>query len=338
MDESKAGVSACNLGFSIRDPEGNRFITRLFQDENSKHFALTSNSNNNNFNYYLFRESHRLTFNVDYDVDEGRMPERVTLFVNAIDEGGAISTATVSVVVRDVNDNIPHFNNIINTVPIDITYQKSPGLLRPFKATDDDAGTNGDIDYRLVQVVPPNAINFVSVLGNGDIHYMRQYPENLAGSSVYLSVEAKDRGSPALSSTGTVVITLEATTTTSTTVTTTTSTTTIPTTIIPTTTPDPGFFEKAENVAIFSILMILLLLAFLIGLYFLFRWCITGSCCGGGGGQDGICDNCCRPPPPRRVQPSPMTYEDFDMPPVTASDYKSDFWHTGYHYAHGRPY
>ncbi|XP_055954302.1 uncharacterized protein LOC126808841 isoform X4 [Patella vulgata] len=67
MDESQAGVSACNLSFIIRDPEGNRFITRLSQDENSNRFALTSNSNND-----------RLTFNVDYDVDQGRMPERVT--------------------------------------------------------------------------------------------------------------------------------------------------------------------------------------------------------------------------------------------------------------------
>ncbi|KAK6186786.1 hypothetical protein SNE40_006060 [Patella caerulea] len=336
MDESQAGVSACNLGFSIRDPEGNRFITRLFQDENSNRFALTSNSNNNNQNNNFFTDDDRLTFNVDYDVDQGRMPERVTLFVNAVDEFGAISTATVSVVIRDVNDNVPEFN-IINTA-VDVTYQTSTGLLGSIQATDDDAGTNGEIDYRLVQVVPPNAINFVSVLGNGDIQYIRQYPDSLAGSSVYLSVEAKDRGTPTRSSTGTVVITLEATTTTSTTTTTTTTTTTIPTTFIPTTTPEPGFFDKPENVAIFSILMILLLLAFLIGLYFLFRWCITGSCCGGGTGQGGICDNCCRPPPPRRVQPSPMGYEDFDMPPVTASDYKGDFWNTGDYYVHGRPY
>ncbi|XP_055955101.1 protocadherin Fat 2 [Patella vulgata] len=96
MDESQAGVSACNLGFSIRDPEGNRFITRLFQDENSNRFALTANSNNNNQNNNFFTEDDRLTFNVDYDVDQGRMPERVTLFVN-VDEFGAISTATVSV-------------------------------------------------------------------------------------------------------------------------------------------------------------------------------------------------------------------------------------------------
>ncbi|ESP03362.1 hypothetical protein LOTGIDRAFT_237680 [Lottia gigantea] len=353
MDESMAGESACNLGFNIKDPEGNQFITRLFQDDNSNRFALTSTSNNLNNDF--FGENDRLTFNTNYDVDEGRMPSRmrllilgafsllmikmgdmivqVTLFVNAIDEFGATGTATISVVVRDVNDNTPEFD-LINTA-IEVDYSTNTGLLGVIRASDDDDGTNGELDYRLVSVVPPNAINYVSILGNGDIQYIRQYPDSLAGSSVYLSVEAKDRGTPAKSSTGTVVVSLIATTTTSTTPLPTTTTTISTTTL--TTTTEAEFFDKSENVAIFAVLMVLLLLLLLLALYFCFRWCITGSCTGGspGGGGGGMCD-CCQPaaPPPRRV--TPIVYEEF--PPVTSGDYKGDFWRSGDYYESGRPF
>ncbi|KAK3573779.1 hypothetical protein QTP86_032950 [Hemibagrus guttatus] len=90
--------------------------------------------------------------------------DQYRLLVTASDgHPGGTSTATVSVVVTDVNDNDPTFDL---TLPRNLTVQEeranlSVGLVR---ATDPDAGLNGQVRYRLL-----THTSFFSITANGSI-------------------------------------------------------------------------------------------------------------------------------------------------------------------------
>ncbi|KAK6186785.1 hypothetical protein SNE40_006059 [Patella caerulea] len=274
--ESNAGGSSCDLGFNIRDPESNAFSITLLPGNNSNRFAL-SNSNNNNNGFT--NTNQRLTFNIDYDVDEAQLPTSVVLTVAAVDTIGATGTARISISIADANDNSPIFSPILASLAVD--YNTQIGIVGAITATDKDRGTNGQIDYTLINVIPPNYVTYVFALGNGEIQYARQYDDTIAGSSAFLTIRAVDRGSPRRSSTGTIAVSFLATTTTSTTTTTTPSTITPPTTttVATTTTTEYNFFAHSENIVLFSAFLITMLVALLVGLFFCVRLTTLGYCC-----------------------------------------------------------
>ncbi|KAK6167560.1 hypothetical protein SNE40_021557 [Patella caerulea] len=339
--ESPAGESFCDVRFTATDPDNDAVTISLAGDFNNR-FALTDNNR-------------RLTFAVDYDLESVAFPSSVILNVVATDPFGATGTTTLNIAVTDINDNDPVFTTEITTIPVE--YATGIGRIGAFTATDTDQGSNGDLEYELVNIFPPDAATHFNLFNNGELHYLSQFPDTLARTTALIVAKATDKGSPRRSATGTIALTFGTTTTTSTTTMTTTTmtttTTTTTTTAPPTTTPF-DFWARPENVAMFAILMTLLALALLAALLFCLRYCLTGACCGGppifsvfrrfcgqcctGCCEPGACSgfvercrgcdcdcDCCRPP---KVRPQV----------VQSIDYNEDFWRKSDHYESGKPF
>ncbi|ESP03385.1 hypothetical protein LOTGIDRAFT_171473 [Lottia gigantea] len=340
LSESQAGGSFCDVSFRATDPDNDAVVLSLAGNFSEK-FALTDNNR-------------RLTFAVDYDLEAVGSPTSVKLTVVATDPLGATGTTLINVAIADVNDNDPVFTTEMTIIPIE--YVTSRGVIGALTATDRDLGTNGDLEFSLISISPPDAATHFRLFQNGEIHYLSQFPDTLAGTTALVVAQATDKGTPSRSATSTIALafgtTTTSTTTTASTTTQTTTTTTTTTTVAPTPAPF-DFWSRPENIAMFTILMLLLLLLLLALLWLCLRLCL-GSLgrLGGGGAQPGVCASCfgqcCRPGacsgfvescrdcdcdcdccrPPRRIQPQI----------VTSLDYDEDFWNRREHYESGNPY
>ncbi|TRY57827.1 hypothetical protein DNTS_022741, partial [Danionella cerebrum] len=83
--------------------------------------------------------------------------DQYRLIVTASDgHPGGISTATVSIVITDVNDNDPTFDL---TFPRNLTVREEEANVFVGQATDPDAGLNGQVRYRLLSFVSLFSIN-----------------------------------------------------------------------------------------------------------------------------------------------------------------------------------
>ncbi|XP_061915589.1 protocadherin-15-like [Entelurus aequoreus] len=112
--------------------------------------------------------------------------DRYRLVVTASDGNpGGTSTTTVGVVVTDVNDNDPEFED---TAPLNFTVQEEKANLfvGQVKATDPDAGANGQVHYRIV-----NHPDLFVISANGSI-YTRVPLDRELRSRYQLVVEASD--------------------------------------------------------------------------------------------------------------------------------------------------
>uniref|UniRef100_A0AAX7SJT2 Protocadherin-15 n=1 Tax=Astatotilapia calliptera TaxID=8154 RepID=A0AAX7SJT2_ASTCA len=110
-----------------------------------------------------------------------------TLVVTASDghpEG--TSTATVSIVVTDVNDNDPLFDT---SLPVNLTVieEQKHAYVGQVKATDPDLGANGQVHYRLV-----NHQGLFSINATGTITTAVPLDREVRRSHYYLTVEAWD--------------------------------------------------------------------------------------------------------------------------------------------------
>ncbi|ESO85311.1 hypothetical protein LOTGIDRAFT_167888 [Lottia gigantea] len=267
LKEASAGGSLCDLSVTIRDPENNAYSLDFLPGNNSNRFGL------------LNTDRMRLTFNIDYDVDDAQLPSNAILTLAAVDSIGATGTAKVAINIADENDNAPIFSEVLQAITVD--YNTKLGIVGSVKATDKDKGSNGQIDYKMMGINPPNYLTYTFALGNGEIQYARNYDDRIAGTSAFMTILATDRGSPRRSSTGTVVVSFLATTTTQPPTTTTRSTTPTPTTTTtkPTTTTEYNFFAHSENVALFTAFVVAILLAAIIGMFLCARLSTLGYCC-----------------------------------------------------------
>uniref|UniRef100_A0A665X9G9 Protocadherin-15 n=1 Tax=Echeneis naucrates TaxID=173247 RepID=A0A665X9G9_ECHNA len=112
--------------------------------------------------------------------------DQYRLIVTASDGNpGGTSTATVNIVVTDVNDNDPVFNL---TAPVNFTVQEEQANLfvGHVRATDPDAGANGQVRYRIV-----NHPDLFIVSENGSIYTKVPLDRELQ-SQYDLVVEASD--------------------------------------------------------------------------------------------------------------------------------------------------
>ncbi|XP_071266111.1 protocadherin-15-like [Salvelinus alpinus] len=112
--------------------------------------------------------------------------DRYTLVVTASDghpEG--TSTATVNIVVTDVNDNDPVFDPLMPQ-NVTVTEEEANSFVGQVKATDPDAGVNGQVRYRLV-----NHANLFRVNSNGTISTAVPLDREVRGQ-YDLIVEAED--------------------------------------------------------------------------------------------------------------------------------------------------
>ncbi|XP_016523417.1 protocadherin-15 isoform X2 [Poecilia formosa] len=112
--------------------------------------------------------------------------DQYRLIVTASDGNpGGTSTATVSIVVTDVNDNDPKFNITLGT---NFTVQEEQVNLfvGQVRATDPDAGANGQVYYRIV-----NFPDLFVISANGSIYTKRPLDRELR-DQYSLIVEASD--------------------------------------------------------------------------------------------------------------------------------------------------
>ncbi|XP_040905746.1 protocadherin-15a [Toxotes jaculatrix] len=112
--------------------------------------------------------------------------DQYRLIVTASDGNpGGTSTTTVNIVVTDVNDNDPEFNL---TMPTNFTVREEQAnlFIGEVRATDPDAGANGQVRYRIV-----NHPDLFIISANGSI-YTRVPLDRELRSQYELVVEASD--------------------------------------------------------------------------------------------------------------------------------------------------
>ncbi|XP_038592052.1 protocadherin-15-like isoform X3 [Micropterus salmoides] len=128
----RTGATLLNL--QAVDRERDPITYKIHSGDHDGHFALQQNSGYLVLDKPLDRES------VDY----------YTLVVTASDgHPGETSTATVNIVVTDVNDNDPLFNSSL-PVNLTVTEEQDHAYVGQVKATDPDLGPSGQVHYRLV--------------------------------------------------------------------------------------------------------------------------------------------------------------------------------------------
>ncbi|XP_036247619.1 protocadherin-16 [Molothrus ater] len=123
---------------------------------------------------------------------------RYTLTLRASDTRHE-TEANLTVLVEDVNDNVPTFTQGFYQVLLP-EHTPAGSVILTVSATDPDSGSNGDITFHLAVPSPDVAID----PSNGTLFTTRQVEFNASQPTLDLVVEARDHGSPSLSSWATV--------------------------------------------------------------------------------------------------------------------------------------
>ncbi|XP_025773626.1 cadherin-23-like [Puma concolor] len=133
--------------------------------------------------------------------------QRFTLTVIARDGGGEETTGRVRINVLDVNDNVPTFQKDAYVGALRENEPSVTQLVR-LRATDEDSPPNNQITYSIVNASAFGSYFDISVYeGYGVISVSRPLDyEQIPNGLIYLTVMAKDAGSPPLNSTVPVTI------------------------------------------------------------------------------------------------------------------------------------
>ncbi|ESO90084.1 hypothetical protein LOTGIDRAFT_164389, partial [Lottia gigantea] len=269
LTESQARVSTCKLGMVLNDPEGDSFTLSIVNNAESQRFQFTS------------PDAQYLTFSVDYDVDNGAMPSSVQVEIKATDSAGQSSSAQIMVAILDKNDNSPVF---LPNQGVDVTPSTTVGTVGKLQVTDNDSGSNSEIEFALLNINPSVYSDFISILPSGQVHYTKKFPSSMQDTTAILTIRATDKGSPPLSSTGVIIVRFL-------------SDVTVPVSIQSSATAtgdQPGlsptassktqetFFDQPTNIAIVVVLAIVLLILLLVAFYFCIKRMLLGYCCGPG--------------------------------------------------------
>ncbi|KAL4608577.1 protocadherin-16-like [Arapaima gigas] len=131
--------------------------------------------------------------------------DRYTLTVYARDGGlpANFATATVKITVLDENDNAPAFGRLFYSLEVPENLQ--PVELSTLRATDPDAGDSGEVEYRIIAGDPDSDFSLDS--SSGELSTSRALDREKK-SSYMLTVLAQDHGTPPLTTTATVEVTI----------------------------------------------------------------------------------------------------------------------------------
>ncbi|KAK6486696.1 protocadherin-16-like [Huso huso] len=131
--------------------------------------------------------------------------DRYTVTVYAKDGGlpPNFATATVRITVLDENDNSPAFEK--DSYHLEVPENQEPVALFTMKAMDHDAGENGRVEYKIVAGDPAGDFH---IDGNSGVLSTSQPLDRERIASYYLTIEARDHGTPQLSSIASVVVTV----------------------------------------------------------------------------------------------------------------------------------
>ena len=99
----------------------------------------------------------------------------------------------INITVADVNDHIPEFENTTYSVSIKENIAKYTEILQ-VKATDPDAGANGEIVYGFSSRTPDSILKRFGINGTSGQLYVKGEIDYEKGSSYNFEVEATDKG------------------------------------------------------------------------------------------------------------------------------------------------
>ncbi|KAJ7326976.1 hypothetical protein JRQ81_016735 [Phrynocephalus forsythii] len=136
-------------------------------------------------------------------LDREKIPS-YSLTVQAADRGSSprTDTATVNIILLDVNDYIPTFELSPYSVNVPENVQILPKVILQVLARDDDQGLNSKLTYLLVSGNEDAAFTLSS---SGELHLVQSLDREKRENYIML-VTATDSGSPALTGTGTISV------------------------------------------------------------------------------------------------------------------------------------
>ncbi|XP_051790246.1 protocadherin gamma-A11-like [Erpetoichthys calabaricus] len=178
--------------FNVQDKDSgkNSKINCFIKNNNHIPFKLTSSLNN----FY--------TVQTDGFLDREKVPQyNITIVAKDDGEPSLSATQTITLQVSDVNDNAPKFEK--EHYKTYITENNAPGSsFFSVRANDDDSGLNSRISYFITETGINNisVSSFVSINSDEGVLYAVRSFDYEELNHFQVSVIAKDRGSPPLSS------------------------------------------------------------------------------------------------------------------------------------------
>ncbi|XP_071411660.1 protocadherin Fat 4-like [Pithys albifrons albifrons] len=165
-------------------------------------YAIMSGDANNEFRI----DSVTGVITVAKPLDREKRPS-YTLTVQSADRGSSprTDTTTVSIVLKDVNDFIPTFELSPYSVNVAENLEALPKVILQVVARDDDQGLNSKLTYVLVA---GNEEGAFTLSGSGELRLVRSLDRE-AKEEYVLLITAADAGSPALTGTGTIAVTVD---------------------------------------------------------------------------------------------------------------------------------
>ncbi|XP_061691626.1 LOW QUALITY PROTEIN: uncharacterized protein LOC133509016 [Syngnathoides biaculeatus] len=179
------------------DPDAAINSVRTYTLAPNEHFELDIvQSDNDKIPYLVLKRS----------LDREQRSQHL-LYVTAVDGGKPPRSATlnVSIVVLDINDNRPIFQQDTYNVEIDENVPTGT-LVARVNATDPDEGTNGKVEFRFSKTLTPRLYEMFEIDAKSGI-IRSKGPVDFEETEIYnLLVEAYDRGTPPLTSKCRVVV------------------------------------------------------------------------------------------------------------------------------------
>ncbi|XP_064181973.1 protocadherin gamma-C5-like isoform X3 [Anguilla rostrata] len=176
----------------------------------------------NSLRTYLLSPNDYFVLNVETKSDGSKFPELVlekaldrekqaafSLLLTAVDGGQPEKSGTtlVLITILDVNDNAPVFDNPI--IKVSILENSPPGtLVTKLNATDLDYGLNGEVSFLFSKYTPERVLQLFSVDSKtGEIRVDGQVDYEMA-EVYHISVQARDRGTPAMEGSGSIIVSI----------------------------------------------------------------------------------------------------------------------------------
>ncbi|CAN0154844.1 unnamed protein product, partial [Bubo scandiacus] len=165
-------------------------------------YAIVSGDANNEFRI----DSVTGVITVAKPLDREKKPS-YTLTVQSADRGSSprTDTTTVSIILKDVNDYIPTFELSPYSVNVPENLETLPKVILQVVARDDDQGLNSKLTYVLVA---GNEEGAFTLSASGELRLVQSLDRETKEQYVLL-ITAADAGSPALTGTGTIAVTVD---------------------------------------------------------------------------------------------------------------------------------
>uniref|UniRef100_A0A8C3SRV4 FAT atypical cadherin 4 n=1 Tax=Chelydra serpentina TaxID=8475 RepID=A0A8C3SRV4_CHESE len=165
-------------------------------------YSIISGNTNNEFRI----DSVTGVITVAKPLDREKKPS-YSLTVQSSDRGSSprTDTATVSIVLMDVNDFIPTFELSPYSVQVPENLGTLPNVILQVIARDDDQGLNSKLTYLLVG---GNEDSAFTLSASGELHLVQTLDRETKEQYILL-ITAADSGSPALTGTGTIAVTVD---------------------------------------------------------------------------------------------------------------------------------